>query len=57
MNKQGELWSSQNTVVYFILLAKVFWSTRAEMNNNEPLHELEPTPIDPVSENKHTSLV
>jgi hypothetical protein len=57
MNKQGELWSSQNTVVYFILLAKVFWSTRAEMNNNEPLHELESTPIDPVSENKHTSQV
>jgi hypothetical protein len=49
MNKQGELWSSQNTIVYFLLLAKVSIATRNEMSNDIPFQEPEPVTDKPNS--------
>ena len=49
MNKQGELWSSQNTIVYFLLLAKVSIATRNEMLNDIPFQEPESVTDKPTS--------
>lgn len=35
MNKQGQLWASQHSLVYFLLLAKIFVNKPTDISNNQ----------------------